>query len=182
MHDLDQPLSGRPTHLVSAQLGTLAHPPRGDASHVFGSVMFEAAADLVLQVSAQVNTDGKSMGVSVQGDKANDVPRQRMAIYALRFDDYGLSEFRQAKQGEFPELEAKKKRNVADEVADYLLEHGATSPSDIDIGRARSTIVETLRHDDRFAVISRNGHKKLYGVKSPDSSSSESSADTKAMI
>lgn len=143
----------------------IAHPPRADASHVFGSVMFEAAADLMLKVQAETRSDG-TMGVSIEGDKANDIPKPKQVVYRMGFDEYGLSDFRQAQAGEFPELEASRKMSVADEVYGLLLEAQAMGATDIasELGRNRPRVNEILRKDARFSIIRKDGHKTLYGV------------------
>ena len=145
----------------------IAHPPRADSSHVFGSVMFEAAADLMLKVLAETRSDG-TMGVAVQGDKANDVPKPKQVIYRMGFDEYGLSDFQVAKTGEFPELEAQKKQSLADEIYGFLLDTGAMSVTDVasELSRSRQNVSQILNRDHRFAHVRDEGRKRLFAVSS----------------
>jgi len=67
----------------------LAHTPREDDSHVFGSTMFDAGADLMLRLTSSHALNG-TMGVGLQGAKANDIKRPDLRYWSLEFDDDGL--------------------------------------------------------------------------------------------
>jgi len=149
----------------------VAHPPRADATHTFGSVMFDAAADLLLQVSAEHREDSGTMGIALKGTKANDIPLPKLTIFAMQFDQHGLADFRRAKRNEFPDLEKGRRQSLADELHGFLLGTGAMSATEIaeELGRNRPSIVEALRGDRRFQVVRKDGKKVLYGVTSDTS-------------
>ncbi len=150
------------------QLGTwlaVGHTSRADSTHVFGSQMFDAAADVILQVKTQ-RVGAEKLGIGLQVTKANDIPRAPFRRLALCFDKYGLSEMREAGENEFLELVPPQALNVAGEIFDYLLEAGKATPSQIasDTGHARAVISKVLR-DQRFIQLAKDGRFTMYGVR-----------------
>ncbi|KKK76981.1 hypothetical protein LCGC14_2858190, partial [marine sediment metagenome] len=101
----------------------LAHTPRQDETHVFGSVLHDAAADVMVQLMGQHKEDGL-LGVGLQITKANDIGPQPMSILALEFSQNGLTRVRKAKNGEFLEIEGQKKMSMEDAIKEYLLSEG----------------------------------------------------------
>ncbi len=82
----------------------VGHPPRADSARVFGSQMFDAAADLTIQVLNQKN--GMTTGVGLKMRKFNDIPPRPVMNLALDFDSGGLVSVRQPHTAEFLELDA----------------------------------------------------------------------------
>lgn len=80
----------------------LAHTPREDATHAFGSQMFDAAADLMVQLVSQ-DTD-KGLGLGVKVVKANDVKMGPMEFFGMEMSAEGLTRFWRAGEREFPAL------------------------------------------------------------------------------
>jgi hypothetical protein len=80
----------------------LGHTPRADATHMFGSTHYDAGQDLGIKLMSE-RRDG-TLGISLTGVKANDIPLPRPFFMALEFDGYGLSAIRTAKGMEFPNL------------------------------------------------------------------------------
>ena len=144
----------------------LAHPPRGDKTHAFGSMMFDAAADLIIQVLGQRKQDG-TLGLGLQVTKANDTPFPEMQVWAMEFDTYGLSCFRAARRGEFAEIEAGKHTSMADQVYSHLLAIGQADATSIggELGFNRSNVANLLTADERFVRSGRDGKRALYAVK-----------------
>lgn len=81
----------------------IGHSPRNDATHVFGSQMFDGAADLTVQVKSQRKDD--TTGVMLTMLKTNDIPIEPPKIWALDFGERGLLNVRKASDGEFDKLE-----------------------------------------------------------------------------
>ena len=102
----------------------LAHSPRADDTHAFGSQMFDAAADVTIQLRSQTATDGYSTGIGMQGIKANDIRLPRLRIHVFEWDDGGLCGCRAAEKGEFAELEASQRKSKEDQAREYLLSVG----------------------------------------------------------
>jgi hypothetical protein len=145
----------------------IAHTPRADESHVYGSVFFEAGQDIGVRLVSQP-MDGMT-GIGLDVTKANDLPKQPMEIYALEWGPDGLKAIRSARRHEFPEIEAGKPMSLAQQIEEYLLQVGKASGTDTAqaIGRSRQNVSATLSGDPRFTVVGKNGRVVLYGVKSP---------------
>src|SRR5262249_42735377 len=99
----------------------LGHTPRADTTHVYGSQMFDAAADLTVRLQSEQEDDGP-LGVGLDLDKRNDVAWHKMTITALEFDGLGLVNVRPAQPGEFPDVEAGKKLTMRQAVKQFLLD------------------------------------------------------------
>ena len=148
-----------PTWLV------IAHTPRADSSHTFGSQMFDGAADLTLSLKSVRNADDV-MGVQVKGHKSNDVPVPKPATYAMSFDEYGLSEFRTALASEFPGLVEDGDMDRMEVIREYLLEVGEATIAEVTahLGVGRSTAQRDL-NSGHFVGGRRDGKRILYSVK-----------------
>jgi len=80
----------------------LAHPPR-QGKNVYGSQMFDAAADLVVSLTPE-NTVNR-MGVGLEITKANDTPMFKPHVLVYEFDpEYGLVLARKARLDEYDNL------------------------------------------------------------------------------
>lgn len=143
----------------------VGHTSRKDDTHVFGSQMFDAAADVILQVKTQ-RVGAQKLGIGLQVTKANDIPRAPFRKLALCFDEHGLSDLREAGENEFPELMGPQALNLPGEIFDYLLEVGKAHPTQIakDTGHARSAISKAL-NDPRFVNLGKDGRFVMYGVR-----------------
>lgn len=145
----------------------LAHTPRSDESHLYGSVHFEAGADVVIQLLSQQEDQGP-LGVGLQVTKQNDVGKQPMWQVALEFDQAGLTLVRRARPGEFPDIDANRKLSMRDSVREYLLDIGPSCAADIADGTGfnRSSVAMLLTSDQAtFTRGGRLGHKVLYAVR-----------------
>ncbi len=148
----------------------IAHTPRADESHIFGGVHFEAAADLVVQLSAEAK-DSRTLGIGFQITKRNDLPAGLGDnSYALQFGEHGLCGFRTAESGEFPELEnkAQVKKPSREQITDYILNTDNTEASATEIaqetGLSRQTVFKILTIDSTFAKReNKRGREVLYG-------------------
>jgi len=152
-------------NLVAETWVLIAHAPRGDQTHAFGSVMQDAAADLMLQILAQRKEDG-TLGVGIQGTKSNDTALPPLTIYAMGFDKYGMSSFRLATAAEFPEIESGRKMGISDQLFQHVLNAGAmdAGAAAAAIGFPRNKISSIFTHDKRFSRTGKDGRKVLYGV------------------
>lgn len=82
----------------------IAHTPRSDDSHVFGSVHFDAGFDIGVKLTTQAAPGVIGVGLTVA--KGNDVPMGgKPLMYALEFDQTGLVAVRGVRPGEFVEIE-----------------------------------------------------------------------------
>jgi len=142
----------------------IGHTPRDDSTHVFGSIMFEAGADVMVQLLSQ-STMSK-MGIGLQMTKANDMPLSPLEVFALEFSPVGLKEVRRAKASEFPELAAGRKMSLKEEVIEYLLNVGKASATDIadELHRNRSALAQLLSTDKTFVAVGKHGRSVFYAV------------------
>ncbi len=141
----------------------IAHTPRSDETHVFGSVHFEAGADIMVQMLTQEKDN--TLGIGLQITKANDTRKGNMMTFALEFSESGLTAARKARPLEFGELNIGVKKSLSDMVKDYLSEVGEATATEIAkaIDGNRSNI-STLLKSEGFTKTRKEGKKQYYGM------------------
>lgn len=141
-----------------------AHTPRSDENHVYGSIHFEAGADIVVQLTSQTGAD--TLGIGLQIVKANDVPLRPMSVYGLRFNECGLTGSWKASPRDFPELSARTKIPPLELAREYLLLVGKADAETIgrEIGMARSEVSRMLSNASGFSR-EKDGRKVLFYVR-----------------
>lgn len=147
----------------------LGHTPRADTTHVYGSQMFDAAADLTVRLQSQQEDDGP-LGIGLELDKRNDVAWHKMEIIALEFDEFGLARMRPAKAGEFPDVESGRKMTMRQTIMQFLMDcdDGAADASTVAeaTGFNRSNVSSLFTKDtEHFVAVRKDGRKVLYGVR-----------------
>lgn len=142
----------------------LAHTPRDDETHVFGSQMYDAAADVVIRLQSERRE--RQLGIGFEVTKANDMGAVPMQAIGLEFDGFGLQSVKRANEKDFPLLFASRNMGVKDEVYEYLLEHGKSTAGEIarELNKKRTNIVPILKMDD-FTKLPKTGKEQYYGVK-----------------
>ena len=147
-----------PTWLV------IAHTPRADSTHTFGSQMFDGAADLTLSLKS-VRDANDVMGVQIEGHKSNDVPVPKPMTYAMSFDEYGLKEFRVASASEFPGL-VEESEDRGEIIREYLLDVGEATIAEVTAhtGFSRSTAQRELSNG-HLVGRRKDGKRILYSIK-----------------
>lgn len=144
----------------------LAHTARGDEGHVFGSVMFDAAADIMCQMLTEPR--GDLLGVGVRGMKANDIKLPPLHILALHFDEIGLDSVRIAEPGEFLLIETEGAQlDTSDALMRYVLEVGKTSATDAAaaLDMDRSIVSRLFSKSGNYAFVGKEGRSAMYSVK-----------------
>jgi len=110
---------------------SIAHTPRSEDSHVFGSQMFDAAADVLVRNQTQLDEDNGNRGVAFTA-YGNDVPFAPQRQWTYTFDpDYGLSGVRPATLHEWPDMDVERERSDADVVLDQIFAHGPQSQKQV---------------------------------------------------
>jgi hypothetical protein len=144
----------------------LAHTPRSDTTHVFGSVFFEAAADLCVRLTSAPNDHG-ALGVQLEVTKANDVRKASPRVWALSFDDRGLAGLRRADAAEFPDL-TPASASITDEVAAALANLGTASRQQLadELAVTPNRISQVLNSSPRFVCIDPTIKPKMWGLAS----------------
>lgn len=145
----------------------LGHTPRATEDHLYGSVHFDAGADVVVRMATQRQSSG-SLGIGLDITKANDFAPPPMGLFALEFSQDRLTVVRQAQRSEFPELAEKASNTLVDEIEDYLLDVGNTTATLVAqaLGRNRSTVASVLSANERFVKLHRDKSGTWYGVRS----------------
>lgn len=146
----------------------LGHTPRADETHVYGGIMFEAAADVVIRLSSEA-TNPDTLGVGFEITKSNDMRSQDQVIWAMEFNETGLTGLRKAHPFEFPEVAGKAKKPMLQTIKDFILEQddaraGATDIADA-TGLNRGNIAHLLAQSGQFIKVGQDGKKSLYGLK-----------------
>lgn len=142
----------------------IGHTPRADSSHLFGSQMYDAAADVMVKVTS--TEEGATHGVRLEVTKVNDFKKPPPMTLKLTFDEFGLQHIEPAKAGEFAELVPKGDK---DAMAAYLTEEapqgrGTATQIAKALGMNRATVSRILNRDDEFVVVVHIGREMFYGV------------------
>ena len=141
----------------------LGHTPREDATHLFGSQMFDAAADVMVRMATEQQEN--LLGIALNVSKANDVATGQPQQFAYHFDANGLWGVDRAAEGQFYELPSFK--SPRDLVRDFLMTEGTSDPTTIAaaLDLPRTTVQSLLRKDtNTFVFTGKDGRKSLYGV------------------
>lgn len=144
----------------------IAHSPRNDATHMFGSMHFEAGADIIVQLLTEYQDN--RIGVGLQVVKANDMKRPPLGSVGYEFDEFGVSRIWRPMTSDFPELLALKAASggLTEEIRLFLLGNGEAWADDIAkaIAHSRGSVAKLLAASPMFTVVRRDGHKLIYGV------------------
>ena len=143
----------------------LAHTPRADESHVFGSQMYDAAADLVVRLLTEARD--RELGIGFQVTKANDTWIPPLKIWAYEFHpDYGLAAVREAQAGEFLEIEGQEPKSLRDLVKDHLLTHGEDYGANIakELNKDPGDVSRVLKDTHTFTKARKEGVKQYFAV------------------
>lgn len=109
----------------------LAHTPRADTTHEYGSVMQSAAADRTVRCTAQTDSPNRRAGVQLEVCKANDRGKGKPEVFTLAFDTSDdLCGFHRASPGEWPDLTLAA-ASPLDLVLEYLDENGSATTTEI---------------------------------------------------
>jgi hypothetical protein len=146
----------------------LAHTPRADTSHIFGSVHFEAAADMMI-AGKVCRPDTKTMGVKWTVTKSNDAPRPTQPlVMGMSFDSFGLDRVWKSSIDEFPDLieGTGKGAPLGSRIETYLLEVGQSDATTIaaELAANRGDVSGILNKDRRFQKLPQVGKTVPYGL------------------
>lgn len=137
----------------------LGHTPRSDDTHLFGSIMQEAAADVVIQLGSQSRQS--SLGIGLLMTKKNDLPEQPLEVITLEFEGNHLASIAHGKKSDFPELATIERGGLPELIEEFILsqEWNLATLGQIatGLGRNSSNLHKVLKADDRFTQVSHNG-------------------------
>ena len=143
----------------------IGHSPRADASHLFGSQMFDAGAELGVKLTS--TQEGNTLGIGLKVVKSNDTGKPPPQYLALDFDggEPGmLTTIRQAKVTEFPELVEGLKPSLVARIMSVMEEFqpcDATAVAD-QLHVDRQHVATLLANREEFQEYGKEGKKKLY--------------------
>jgi hypothetical protein len=145
----------------------IGHSPRADDSHLFGGVHFDAAADVMIRLSSERQTN--SLGISLEITKGNDLPDFPSEYIALDFNgELGLSKIRRPTAMEFSELMTRKKHTLLEDVVEYLTSEGGKASAGTiaqAINKDRANVSGLLNKRDEFIRVGRDTTGILFGLK-----------------
>jgi len=126
--------------------------------HVFGSVQFLAACDVMVDVEASHNEQKNELGVKLSVTGQNDLPPSKPSVIALGFDSMGLNSARRATEEEFPELQDEKD-NIRDRIWNHLRINGKQTTTEIakDLGEISNSVYKRLIDMEKKNDVSRQG-------------------------
>lgn len=158
---------------LCASWTAFAHTPRGDDSHVYGSVHFENGCDVLVRVRTELDqeTGNRGIGLTAHG---NDVPFSPLRMWTLGFDTYGLSSFREAREHEWRDIEDPDRTGSdEDRVFDQMLAYGPQSQKMImdafDWDRTRASRAwGTLVRAERIIFQHKDKNEQFYSANSPE--------------
>jgi len=146
----------------------LGHTSRASEDHLYGSIMMDAGADIVVQLNSETKPDG-TLGIGWQITKKNDLPAISQEIKALEFDQYGLYLVREPLEYEFPEIEGKTKIPMIQAIIDFITDQDTGDATATEIAAAtrfsRENVSKTLNKSGKFLRTRTVKQSVYYGVK-----------------
>lgn len=160
----------------------LAHTPRGDETHTYGSQMFDAAADMAIQLMTEETAamddplGEPRLGIGIKVTKANDTAKPPLRIWSYEFDRrYGLARIRFANPGEWPTIEsdAAPRGGTAltnwTRIEDMFRKHGPLSQSRIarELTMNKGTVADEIQkalRAGRVKEVSRSKREILFDL------------------
>ena len=142
----------------------LAHAPRNDSTHVYGSVHFDAGADIVVQQVSEAKE--RSLGVGLNVIKANDIGKTSMTMLGFEFDEIGLTRVFKPSKADFPEIMAARQMNTQEEIYTFLEDTDKASAAEIAaaVNKSRSMVSNYLNNDSRYEKFS-DGRTVYFAIK-----------------
>lgn len=146
----------------------IAHEPKNaQKPSVFGSSMFENAADVVVHIEAQKKDESNELGLCLKVTKANDIRFPKPRIFAFRFDDWGVVGVRDATDREFEEFSGRASQGeLAETLVTYLGEVGKATMSEAaeELETTRQRLIRITQTDKRIIKLPKDGRKQYFGV------------------
>jgi hypothetical protein len=146
----------------------LAHTSRANEDHAFGSIMLDAGADICVQLSSQITDEG-TLGIGWEITKQNDIGKIPQAVYALEFNQFGLTSLRKAKTGEFPEVEGNRRQDILTTVIEFLKNKDSGDATATEVSNAteipRDQVSRLFNNNGKFMETRKFKQSVYYGVR-----------------
>ena len=132
--------------------------------HVFGSIHFLSACDVMVDIKSAHNKATKELGVQLSVSGNNDLPPSDPSIIGLSFDPQGVTQMSKATLDDFPELKDESGTNKERILTFLEKDNGSYAPLEIarraDISE-NSIYTEINRLDDAGIVEKVKGKVRL---------------------
>lgn len=149
----------------------IGHSPRADDTRVYGSIHFDAGADVTVQQLAEKGT-GHRMGIGLQLTKRNDIPDYPMQVLTYEFHpDWGLERVRKARAHEWPGIEGDERVPLGEAIVRCVALSGEMTAALIaeETGRPRTKVSQYLAAAGRTGTLRavQRGREVWYTLPSP---------------
>jgi len=145
----------------------LGHTSRASEDHLFGSIMADAGADIIIQLRSQI-TESK-LGIGYEITKSNDLPQISQRVWAFEFKEWRMTNVRPATAFEFPDIEGKTKTNMLDSMIDFVLNQDTADASATEVetalGYNRVNVSKIFNQSGKFVKTRKDKHSQYFGVK-----------------
>ena len=133
--------------------------------HVFGSIHFLSACDVMVDIKSAHNKATKELGVQLSVSGNNDLPPSDPSIIGLSFDPQGVTQMSRATLDDFPELKDESGTNK-ERILTFLEKDNGGSYAPLEIARRadiseNSIYTEINRLDDAGIVEKVKGKVRL---------------------
>ena len=144
----------------------VGHTTRDDATHLFGSQMFDAGADLMVKVTSH-QSPGQDLGLSLEVVKGNDTGKFEPEYVGLAFDGADLKRVYRGQREDFPVLASMRKPSMEQAIHDHLSTVGASTAPQLALatGFNRSNISTFLKADPTLVRVATTKAGVFYGLK-----------------
>jgi hypothetical protein len=146
----------------------IGHAPRGDTTHIFGSIMFEAAADIMVRCVGE-KVGNLALATSLEVTKINDGPRVEPMYLEYGFDAAGLTSAKVVSLAEVPALAAVRMMSWRDQILECLANDMAQATAgqlrdklELPVGRAKASAF--LANDPRISKTTRTKDGQYYSM------------------
>ena len=147
----------------------IGHQSRQDGTHVFGSIHFDAGADITIRCLSEQR--GDTVGVNLSTQKVNEGVKGFKQMLALEMDRYGLSHVRMSTEQEFTELAmiinntGSTGMTVTENLVQELKERGSATATELAeaLGSDRTYLSRILNKSDLF-VSNRAGREMVFSL------------------
>lgn len=140
----------------------IGHTSKANEKSIYGSIMFEAAIDIGIQLVSDVYEHKLGIGLKIR--KGNDIARaQEMDVISLHFDEKGLNGIRWADDGEYTNIETSEGGSDVEKIRQHLLSMGKDYVSNIaeETGVDKGNVSRILYSNRKiFQIIKTHGEGK----------------------
>lgn len=146
----------------------IGHTARDNGDHVFGSMHFDAGADIVVKFSSEERNN--KLGVSMLVTKANDIRKPPRELLSFEFDGDGdfsrLIDIVPAGLHDFPELSADAPMSRLERLKTYVLQVGEATngQASSETGLDKADVSRFFNKSGLFHQTRKQGKEVYFGV------------------